>query len=94
MFASYRRLFPGAAVSAYALYGYEAMEDVLRSIKLAGRYGARRPNVVGVFFKRLGSRDGVLGRYTIDANGDTSLRRFDGYRAGPGGTLVLVRPIS
>jgi len=94
VFAAYRGRFPGAAPGAYALYGYEAMEDVLRAIKLAGPLAARRQNVVGAFFGRLGRRDGVLGSYTIDANGDTSLNRFDGYRATPGGTLVLVAPIS
>jgi branched-chain amino acid transport system substrate-binding protein len=94
VFARYRSAFPGAAVNAYVLYGYEAMSDVLRSIKLAGRFGARRQNVIGAFFNRLGARDGVLGSYTINAHGDTSLARFDGYRAGRGGTLVLVRPIN
>jgi len=94
VFASYRRLFPGAAPSAYALYGYEAMEDVLSAIRLAGRYGAQRQHVVAAFFTRLGRRDGVLGPYTINAAGDTSLARFDGYRVGARGTLVLVRAIS
>ena len=92
--AHYRSAFPGAAANAYVLYGYEAMEDVLRAIKLAGRYGAKRQNVVGAFFNRLGERNGVLGPYTINRDGDTSLARFDGYRAGPRGTLVLVHPIS
>jgi branched-chain amino acid transport system substrate-binding protein len=94
VFARYRSAFPGDAANAYVLYGYEAMADVLRAIKLAGRYGAQRQDVVGAFFNRLGDRDGVLGAYTINSHGDTSLARFDGYRAGPNGTLVLVRPIS
>ena len=32
---------------------------------------------------------GVIGDYRIDAHGDTSLDRFDGYRVGAGGALVL-----
>jgi branched-chain amino acid transport system substrate-binding protein len=94
VFARYRSAFPGAAVNADVLYGYEAMSDVLRAIKLAGRYGANRQHVINAFFDGLGKRDGVLGSYTINSHGDTSLARFDGYRAGPKGTLVLVAPIS
>jgi len=94
VFASYRRLFPGASTSAYALYGYEAMEDVLRTIRLVGRQAANRSKLIYAFFHRLGRRDSVLGDYTIDAHGDSSLQRFDGYRVGAGGSLVLVRRLS
>ena len=58
MFARYRSNFPRAAApGAYALYGYEAMQDVLRAIKLAGRFGARRENVAAALFHRLGRRE-------------------------------------
>jgi branched-chain amino acid transport system substrate-binding protein len=93
VFAAYRRAFPGAAPGADALYGYEAMTDVLRAVKRAGRLAARRPSVVAAFFG-LGRRDSVLGPYTIGPRGDTTLRRFDGYRVAAGGALVLVRPLS
>lgn len=94
VFASYRRLFGGATPSAYTLYGYEAMEDVLLSIKRAGRNAAKRPALLQTFFHELGRRDSVIGAYTIDAHGDTSLQRFDGYRVGADGSLVLVRRLS
>jgi branched-chain amino acid transport system substrate-binding protein len=94
VFARYRRRFPGARVSPYLLYGYEAMADVLRAVKLVGRQAANRKKLVRAFFKRLGRRDSVLGAYTIDAHGDISLHSFDGYRVGAGGTLVLVRRLS
>jgi branched-chain amino acid transport system substrate-binding protein len=92
--ARYRRLFPGTTPSAYALYGYEAMEDVLRSIRLVGRQAANRSKLIYAFFHRLGRRDSVLGDYTIDAHGDTSLQSFDGYSVGADGSLVLVRRLS
>ncbi len=94
VFARYRQRFPGTTPDAYALYGYEAMEDVLLSIRRAGPNAAKRTALVDTFFKRLGRRDGVLGGYTIDAHGDTSLRSFDGYRVGADGSLVLVRRLS
>lgn len=92
--AQYRRRYPGeGAPSAYALYGYEAMEDVLAAIARAGRYGANRQHVVSAFF-HLGRRNGVLGSYAFNGDGDTSLDRFDGYRVGAGGRLVAAKPIS
>lgn len=94
VFAQYRRRFPRVTPSPYALYGYEAMEDVLLSIRRAGRNAAKRTALVDTFFTSLGTRDGVLGRYTIDAHGDTSLHSFDGYRVGADGSLVLVRRLS
>ena len=95
VFAEYRRLFPGTAPTAYALYGYEAMADVLRSIRLAGRQAANRSaSALVIAFFHLGEIHGVIGDYRINANGDTSLDSFDGYRVSAAGTLVLARRIS
>jgi ABC-type branched-subunit amino acid transport system substrate-binding protein len=93
VFSQYRSDFSGAAPTAYSLYGYEAMEDVLRAIRRAGRAAANRTALLRAFH-RLGEIHGVIGDYMINADGDTSLARFDGYRVGRGGTLVLVRAIS
>ena len=68
------------------------MNDILLAIARAGRDAANRPDLLAAFFK-LGEIDGTLGDYRIDAHGDTSLTRFDGYRVGPGGGLVLAAPI-
>jgi branched-chain amino acid transport system substrate-binding protein len=92
VFAEYRRLFPGAVPTAYALYGYEAMADVLRTIKRAGPQAARSARVTAFF--HLGEIHGVIGDYRINANGDTSLDSFDGYRVSATGALVLARRIS
>ena len=92
VFAEYRRLFPGAVPTAYALYGYEAMADVLRTINRAGPQAARSARVTAFF--HLGEIHGVIGDYRINANGDTSLDSFDGYRVSATGALVLARRIS
>ena len=95
VFAEYRRLLPGAAPTAYALYGYEAMTDVLRSIRRAGRQAANRAgSALVIAFFGLGEIHGVIGDYRINANGDTSLDSFDGYRVSAAGALVLARRIS
>ncbi len=94
VFAQYRRMF-ALAPSAYALYGYDAMNDVLLAIRKAGRKAASRPVLLSAFFAlgRAGFR-GTIGDYTINANGDSSLASFDGYRVSPSGELVLARPLS
>jgi branched-chain amino acid transport system substrate-binding protein len=94
---AYRRRF-GKPASVYALYGYAAMEDVLAAIKKAGRQATDRAELLRVFFHHLGrirasSAPGVIGSYTIDGNGDSSLRTFDGYRLTAGGGLAFVAEI-
>jgi branched-chain amino acid transport system substrate-binding protein len=91
VFAEYRRLFDQLP-SGYALYGYDAMSDILLAIAKAGREAANRPDLLAAFFK-LGEIHGALGDYRINADGDTSLARFDGYRVAPGGALMLAAPI-
>jgi branched-chain amino acid transport system substrate-binding protein len=94
--AGIARLFQRQTPSVFALYGYEAMNDVLRAIRHAknpAQRGGGPGGLVSSFF-HLGVIRGVIGTYTIDAQGDSSLRTFDGYRLGSGGTLRLVRAFS
>lgn len=91
--ARYRARFK-TAPTAYALYGYAAMRDVLLAIRRAGAQATNRPVLLKIFFHHLGVIGDVLGRYTINGYGDSSLQSFDGYRVGSSGRLVLVRRIS
>jgi branched-chain amino acid transport system substrate-binding protein len=63
----------------YAAYGYEAMAVVLDSIRRAGDSGDDRDAVIDAFFDTR-ERDSVLGPYSIDDVGDTTLNRLTGYR--------------
>ena len=90
--AKYRTRFK-TKPTAYALYGYAAMRDVLLAIKRAGAEATNRPALLKFFFHHLGVIGDVLGRYTINGYGDSSLQSFDGYRVSPSGQLVLVRRI-
>ncbi len=72
--ADYRRHFSGEAGS-YALYGYEAMSVVLHAIRAAGQHGNDRQSVIDQFFA-VRNRDSVLGRYSIEADGETTLSRY------------------
>jgi len=72
--ADYRRHFAGEA-GPYALYGYEAMSVVLDAIRAAGQHGNDRQSVIDQFFA-VRNRDSVLGRYSIEADGETTLSRY------------------
>lgn len=70
-----------------ALLAYEAAKVILRSIKNAGKLGNNRNAVVDAFFA-IRNRSSVLGRYSIDKYGDTSLSTYAGNRVR-GSRLVL-----
>jgi branched-chain amino acid transport system substrate-binding protein len=69
----------GREPGRYAAYGYEAMAVVLDSIERAGDQGDNRDSVIDAFFDTQ-DRDSVLGTYSIDEVGDTTLDRLAGYR--------------
>lgn len=71
-------------IDPYAVYGYAAADAVLDAIEVGG--GSRRA-VVRAFFSRR-QVDSVLGPYSIDANGDTTLRLYGTYGVR-GGRLVF-----
>ncbi len=71
---AYKRQF-GETPGAYALYGYETMSAVLTAIRQAGAHGNEREAVTKQFF-RIRDRDSVLGRYSIEPNGDSTLTSY------------------
>jgi branched-chain amino acid transport system substrate-binding protein len=81
-FKNYKAKF-GADPEAYAIYGYEAMGVLLEAIKNAGAKGNDRQAVIDAFFK-IKNRESVLGTYSIDENGDTTLSDYGGDRVVDG----------
>ena len=75
----------------YAIYGYEAMKVALLAIQNAGDKGNDRQAVIDAFFK-IKDRDSVLGTYSIDENGDTTLSDYGADRV-KGGKLVFDKVI-
>ncbi|MEA2271845.1 MAG: branched-chain amino acid transport system substrate-binding protein [Solirubrobacteraceae bacterium] len=76
----------------YAIYGYEAMSLVLDAItRAAPRSNDRQAVVAALFATR--DRASVLGRYSIDANGDTTLPLYTGLRVSKAGGLRYDRTI-
>jgi branched-chain amino acid transport system substrate-binding protein len=62
----------------YAAYGYEAMAVVLDSIERAGDAGDDRDAVIDAFLDTTDRRS-ILGTYSIDDVGNTTLDRLAGY---------------
>jgi branched-chain amino acid transport system substrate-binding protein len=81
-FKSYEAKY-GQVPESYGIYGYEAMKTALLSVQNAGDQGNDRQAVVDAFFK-IKDRDSVLGKYSIDANGDTTLSSYGGNRVKAG----------
>ena len=75
-----------------AIFGYEAMAAVLSVLKAAGTAVNDRTTVVKGFFA-IKNRPSVLGTYSIDSGGDTSLAPFVFSRL-QGGQLVPFRFVS
>jgi branched-chain amino acid transport system substrate-binding protein len=70
----------------YAIFGYEAMSLMLNAISRATDHGtapAIRSKVVRAIFATH-DRHSVLGTYSIDRNGDTTLDRYGVYRVHDG----------
>ena len=77
----------GRAPAPEALQSYEATQAILAAIRAAGAKGNDRDAVIRAFHA-IRDRRSVLGTYSIDASGDTSLARFAGNRLR-GSRLVL-----
>ncbi|HEV2773964.1 MAG TPA: branched-chain amino acid ABC transporter substrate-binding protein [Solirubrobacteraceae bacterium] len=82
----YRTTF-GRSPAPEALQAYEAASAVLHAIRTAGEKGNNRSAVTDAFFS-IRDRESVLGRYSIDRFGDTSLSRYAGNRLS-GSQFVL-----
>ena len=89
--AAYRRAFDHGP-PAYAIQGYEAVQAILAAIRAAGDGGNDRRQVIRQFF-RIDGRRSVLGTYSIDGNGDTTLSDYGSYRVS-GGRLRFFRVLN
>lgn len=65
----------GHTPAPQAIFGYEAMSAVLAVLKEAGASANNRTTVVHDFFA-ISKRQSVLGTYSINSNGDTSIAPF------------------
>jgi branched-chain amino acid transport system substrate-binding protein len=78
-FTTYKQKFPGQALDPYAIYGYETMSLAIDAIKRAGDKGNDRQAVIDALFNTK-DRHSVLGTYSIDKNGDTTITDYGLYK--------------
>jgi branched-chain amino acid transport system substrate-binding protein len=74
----YKAKYNTKTVDPYGIYGYETMSLALDSIKRAGAKGNDRTAVIKALLSTK-DKDSILGKYSIDANGDTSLTDYGLY---------------
>jgi branched-chain amino acid transport system substrate-binding protein len=79
---AYGRRF-GEPAGPAAAYGYEAMALLLDAIEGAGGRGSNRGAVIDEVLAT-SDRRSVVGTYSIDGNGDTTLEQISGYRVEGG----------
>jgi len=73
--------YPGGAAvigsgDPYKIYGYEAMKLILDGLNAAG---PTKEGLLGYLRTGVQNRQSVLGTYSLDANGDTTLRTYGLY---------------
>jgi branched-chain amino acid transport system substrate-binding protein len=72
----------GGALEVYTIYGYEAANVLVKAIETASKAGAKDVKALrkGILDALAATKDfkGVLGTWSFDANGDTSLKIFSG----------------
>ncbi len=91
-FSEYQRQFRQPHPDPYAIYGYESMSLLLDAAKKAAATGSlTRQKVVNEIFATK-NRNSVLGTYSIDKNGDTTLTDYGLYKV-VGKTLTFDRVI-
>ncbi|HUR84000.1 MAG TPA: branched-chain amino acid ABC transporter substrate-binding protein [Solirubrobacteraceae bacterium] len=74
----YKAKYNVQTVDPYGIYGYETMALALDALKRAGDKANDRTEVITQLLATK-DRDSVLGTYSIDANGDTSLTDYGLY---------------
>ena len=89
-FATFKSKY-GDDPEPYAIYGYEAMKAALQALKNAGDKANCRENVIKGFYA-IQDRPSVLGTYSIDADGDTTITDYGGNRV-ENGKLVFDKVI-
>jgi len=90
--ADYKKAYHVASPNPFAIYGYEAMALTLDAIRRARTRGNDRQAVINAVFATR-DRHSVLGTYSIDRNGDTTLTDYGLYKMGDG-VLVFDRVIT
>jgi branched-chain amino acid transport system substrate-binding protein len=89
---AYKAQYGGGTPAPYAIYGYEAMKLVLDTINKLGSNGDNKTDVLHALFST-SNRNSVLGTYSFDKNGDTTLKAYGLYKV-KNGQLVFSKTLT
>jgi branched-chain amino acid transport system substrate-binding protein len=89
---AYQAKYGGGVPAPYAIYGYEAMKLVLDTIDKLGSQGNSKSAVLKALFATK-DRPSVLGTYSFDKNGDTTLKAYGLYKV-VNGQLVFKQTLT
>jgi branched-chain amino acid transport system substrate-binding protein len=90
---AYKAKYGVANPDPYAIYGYEDMKLVLDTIASLGPQGNSKSAVLKALFATA-KRRSVLGTYSFDKNGDTTLKSYGLYKVGPDGEPVFFKALT
>jgi branched-chain amino acid transport system substrate-binding protein len=82
--AAYKARYGVSNPGPYAIFGYEAMRLVLDTIASLGPQGDSRSALLRALFA-IRDRHSVLGTYSFDKDGDTTVTSYGLYKVGPDG---------
>ncbi len=84
-FADFEQEYGDRSPDPYAIYGYETMALALDTLKAVGDKANDRAAVVQQLVGNTKNRESVLGTYSIDKNGDTTLTDYGLYTINEAG---------
>jgi branched-chain amino acid transport system substrate-binding protein len=90
---AYKAKYGVSSPDPYAIYGYEAMELGLQTIAKLGPNGDNKADVLKALFATK-DRHSVLGTYSFNSDGDTTLKSYGLYRVGPTGDPVFFKTLT
>jgi branched-chain amino acid transport system substrate-binding protein len=91
--AAYKAAYGVSDPDPYAIYGYEAMQLGLNTIKNLGAQGDSKAAVLAALFATK-STSSVLGTFGFDANGDTTLKSYGLYKVNSSGDPVFFQTLT
>jgi len=89
---AYAQKYGDSNPDPYAIYGYEAMKLGIDTIKGLGSKGNDKSAVLQALFNTK-DRQSVLGTYSFDKNGDTTLTDYGVYKVGSDGNPTFEKAI-
>ena len=91
--AAYKAKYGVSNPDPYAIYGYEAMKLGLQTIASLGPNGSNKADVLKALFATK-NRSSVLGTYSFNSDGDTTLKSYGLYKVGPTGDPVFLKTLT